>query len=449
MRSFRIRVLDSGNTSPGVTSMQLLSSRSRRAAAATAAVLALILTGCAPGDSDFTYTPPAQVDGDLPEETLVPLQEAVTAAMAAAGASGAIVGVWVPWSGSWVSAMGTQEPGGAEVSTDMSFRIGDVTRLMTCDVLYGLVDDGVVKVTAKVPDYVSGVADMKDVTLLDLCNGTSGAGSSEDIVKSSWLNTPERNWAPLELASYGLGRARIPAHTAYRDSDAGYLLLGLALERASGMSASALISKYVTRPLDLAGTSLPGAAAAAPSTGPVLNGHYLNAVDGGYDCAAPVDITKLSASSGFTDSGAVSTITDLGRYVQAEAKQVLRSKEEPARFAAPLPAYQDAPSWYQATGGAFMVGSMIGQHGWTPGYITAAYADPATGFTVVVTLNNSTVGSSVAAFLAWELAAIASKAPAASGQTAPEFGLPFTAEQYHEQIAAAALPCVVPPAAEG
>ncbi|WP_407359051.1 serine hydrolase [Microbacterium sp. LTA6] len=428
--------------------MQLLSSRKWRAAAAGAAALALILTGCAPGDSTFTYTPPAQVDGDLAEETVVPMQDAVNAAMAAAGASGAIVGVWVPWSGSWVAATGTQEPGGAELSTDMSFRIADVTRLMTCDVLYGLIDDGVVKADAKVPAYVSGVADMKDVTLLDLCNGTSGAGSSEDVVKSSWLNTPEREWSPLELASYGLGRARVPAHTTYRDSDAGYLLLGLALERASGMSASALIAKYVTGPLDLKNTSLPGRTAAPPSTGPVLNGHYSNPVEGGFDCAAPADITTLSASSGYTDSGAVSTITDLGRYAQAEAAQVLRSKKTPDRFAAPLPAYDGAPSWHQATGGAQIVGSMIGQHGWTPGYATAAYADPATGFTVVVVLNNSTTGGSIAGNLAWELAAIASKAPAASGQTVPEFGLPFTAEQFHQAIAERALPCVAPPAEE-
>ncbi|HWS50118.1 MAG TPA: serine hydrolase domain-containing protein [Microbacterium sp.] len=427
--------------------MQLLSSRRWRAAAAGAAALALVLTGCAPEDT-FTYTPPAQAEGELPEETLVPLQEAVSAAMTAAGASGAVVGVWVPWSGSWVAGVGTQDPGGgAEISTDMAFRIGDVTRLMTCDVLYGLVDDGIVELDASVPDYVSGVADMDEITLLDLCNGTSGVGSSEPTVKSAWLNTPAREWAPLELAGYGLSRPPVPPHTTYRDSDAGYLLLGLALERASGMSASALIAEYVTEPLGLENTSLPGKTAAPPSDGPVMNGHYLSAVEGGYNCAAPVDITTLSASSGFTDSGAVSTIEDLGRYAQAEAAQVLRPEGKRSdRFAAPLPAYDGAPSWLQATGGALLVGSMVGQQGWTPGYATAAYSDPATGFTVAVALNDSTAGSSVVSALAWELAAIASKAPAASGQTAPEFGLPFTAEQYHQAVADAALACVAPPA---
>lgn len=424
--------------------MQLLSSRRRRAAAAGAVALALALTGCTADDS-FSYTPPAQVDAELPEATVTAMQAAVDNALTASGASGAIVGVWVPWSGSWVTAVGSSERDGGELSTDMTFRIADVTRLMTCDVLYALADENEIELDAPVPDYVSGVADMTDVTLLDLCNGTSGAGSSEPTVKSAWFNTPERVWAPLELAGFGLGVDRVAPHATFRDSDSGYLLLGLALERATGKSAAELIAEYVTEPLGLTGTSLPASAAAAPSEGPVLNGHYLPAVEGGYDCAAPVDITTLSSSTGFTDSGAVSTIADLGRYAQAEAAQVLRTEDEPDRFGAPLPAGSKAPSWFQATGGAYLVGSMIGQHGWTPGYATSAYADPESGFTVAVVLNDSTAGSRFAQQLSWELAAIASKAPAAEGETAPEFGLPFTAEQYHQAISDAPIACVAPP----
>ncbi|MCK2025494.1 MULTISPECIES: serine hydrolase domain-containing protein [Microbacterium] len=424
--------------------MQLLSSRRWRAAAATAVVLGLVLTGCSSEDS-FSYTPPDQVDASLPDDTVAAMQTAVDNALTASGASGAIVGVWVPWSGSWVAAAGTQDKeGGAELTTDMSFRIADVTRLMTCDVLYALADEGTVELDAKVPTYVSGVADMTDVTLLDLCNGTSGAGSSEETAKAAWINTPERVWAPLELAGYGLGRARVAPHTTFRDSDAGYLLLGLALERATGMTARELIAEYVTEPLGLTQTELPTPQAAPPVPEPAMNGHYMSAVEGGFNCAAPVDITTLSSSSGFTDSGVVSTITDLGRYAQAEAAQALRTKEEPARFGSPLPVSDTAASWFQATGGAYLVGSMVGQHGWTPGYATAAYSDPATGFTVAVVLNDSTAGALFAQQLSWELAAIASKAPAASGQTAPDFGLPFTAEQYHQATTDAALPCVAP-----
>ncbi|MDQ0614782.1 D-alanyl-D-alanine carboxypeptidase [Microbacterium sp. W4I4] len=427
--------------------MHLRSSRRLRAAVGGAVALVLALTGCSASEPEFSYTPPKQVDAKLPDDVATQLQTAVENAMVATGSSGAIVGVWVPWSGEWVTGLGTQAAGDdTKVTTDMSFRVGAVTRMMTCDVLYGMADDGKVKLDAPVPKYVSGVADLSDITLLDLCNGTSGVGSSESAAKPYWLNTPDREWAPLQLASFGLGVQRGAAHTTYRDSDAGYLMLGLALERISGESAAQLISKYVTTPLELNSTSLPSPAAAVPKPAPALKGAFLPAVEGGYDCTAPVDVTKSSSSIGFTNSGAVSTITDLGRYVQAEARQALRKKNAtPARYGAPLPSGPKAASWYQATGGAYLVGSMIGQHGWVPGYATAAYSDPETGFTVAVTLNNSSTGGGTAAYLAWELAAIASKAPAAKGQTAPEFGLPFTAEQYGQTIADGAI-CKAPAA---
>jgi D-alanyl-D-alanine carboxypeptidase len=58
---------------------------------------------------------------------------------------------------------------------------------------------------------------------------------------------------------------------------------------------------------------------------------------------------------------------------------------------------------------------------------------------VAVALNNSAGNENTGAWLAWQLAAIASKAPAAQGQTMPEAGLPWTAEQMRENISANAI----------
>ena len=81
----------------------------RRATAILVGLTALALTvsGCAPDSSVAIDTPP-QVDAQLPEETRAQLEASVTHAMAATGASGAIVGVWVPWSGTWVAGVGTE-----------------------------------------------------------------------------------------------------------------------------------------------------------------------------------------------------------------------------------------------------------------------------------------------------------------------------------------------------
>ena len=138
----------------------------------------------------------------------------------------------------------------------------------------------------------------------------------------------------------------------------------------------------------------------------------------------------------------VTTIADLGRYGQALATGALLA-DDADRFGSPLPAYPDAPAWNTATGGAIIAGSLIGQYGAVPGYLTAVFSDPDTGLTVAVVLNNSAAGAAMAASLAWELAAIASKAPAGAGETAPEAGLPWTAQQYHDAIAAAAV-CPLP-----
>ena len=340
-----------------------------------------------------------------------------------------------------MTGLGTQSVGGGgDVSTQMLFRAAQETRPMTCDVLYALEAKGTVSGSDSVTAYVAGVSDLDDITLDQLCDGTSGIGSYAPALFSQWLTNPDRVWDPRELASYGLGRERTAPGAAYNGSDAGYLLLGLALERASGRTASQLLDEYVFRPLALDATTLPAAASAKPAgDAPALAGHHsVRDAAGAMNCTEPLDVTKASSSIGFTDSGVVTDIQDLGRYAQALAAGTL-TPPGTDRFADPLPAYSGAPAWYTATGGAYQAGSLIGQSGSVPGYSTAAFADPETGLTVAVVLNNSASGGGPASNLAWELAAIASKAPAATGETAPEAGLPWTAQQYHDAIAAAAI----------
>jgi len=419
-------------------------SRNRRAIAviAGAVMSALVFTGCSFDGSAAEPDLPPQADVSFPEATVAGLQDAVSRAMGTSGSSGAIIGVWAPWSGSWIAGLGTQRPdGGGDVKADQTFRAGKVTRAMTCDALYGAAAAGKVKLDDPVSEYVSGVPDLSGVTLIELCDGTSGIGSYSDQLYGSWISNPKRNWDPRYLASFGLGEPRATAPgDAYKDSDAGYVLLGLALERATGASAADMLRTYVTGPLGLSATSLSD----LPTSGALQGGQSMPNAEGALDCAAPVDLTGVSSSGGYTDAGVVTDIRDLGRYVQALASGSLVDDDK--RFAQPLPVSADAPSWYTADGGALIAGSLIGQYGKVPGYLTAAFADPQTGLTVAVVLNNSAGDGRVAEYLAWQLAAIASKAPAAEGQTAPEAGLPWTAEQFGEAVASLAV--CTPPAAE-
>ena len=164
--------------------------------------------------------------------------------------------------------------------------------------------------------------------------------------------------------------------------------------------------------------------------------------EGALDCAAPREMTKASASMGFSDAGVVSTTEDLGRYLQALGVNALaRGEAAEQRWASSLSPYVSAPDWYTVPGGGLQAATLVGQIGSAPGTLPAGLVDRKTGMTVVVVLNNSTASSDMTLRLAWELAAIASKAPASAGQTAPEVGLPWTPEQWGDSITASALVC--------
>lgn len=414
------------------------SDRARRMGALVGvAALAVTLAACAPGSTAAADAQP-QVDAPLAETTQAQLQAAVDRAVAASGATGAIVGVWAPWAGSWVAGLGTIAPEGAAVSPDLSFRAGALTRPMTCDVLYAAAAEGTVKLDDPLTTWLSGFPQYDTVTLEQLCDSTSGIQSYGPLLDARWRANPARVWNPKELASYGVSRGSAAEPGAvFQDSDTGYLLLGLALERATRLSAHDMYEKYVFEPLGMTGSTL-------SATGePELDGLWSGDDEAGaVACAAPVDLTALSPSTGSTASGVISDVTDLGRYTRALATGA-RAYDDDARFAAPQPAAGDAPAWFTADGGAYQAGSLVGQYGAVPGYLTAAFADRATGMTVVVVLNNSRAADTLVRSLSWELAAIASTTPAAPGQTAPQAGLPWTAEDMGAQVAAAAV-CPLP-----
>jgi D-alanyl-D-alanine carboxypeptidase len=77
------------------------------------------------------------------------------------------------------------------------------------------------------------------------------------------------------------------------------------------------------------------------------------------------------------------------------------------------------------------MGPLRGSSGYIPGFISASYADPVSGLTVVVMLNNSSSGEEFVSALARELASIVSRVPATeeSGIQAPPLQLPWSEEQ--------------------
>jgi D-alanyl-D-alanine carboxypeptidase len=72
---------------------------------------------------------------------------------------------------------------------------------------------------------------------------------------------------------------------------------------------------------------------------------------------------------------------------------------------------------------------MRGVAGENAGSLTAAFADPESGLTVVVALNNSTSGADFVREVAFALTSIASKVDADADRERPMIELPWSAEQ--------------------
>jgi D-alanyl-D-alanine carboxypeptidase len=411
----------------------------RATAVVLASLVALVLGACTPY-ADATARLPQQVQGAFPSAIEGRLETAVTDAMKLAGASGALVGVWAPWAGSYVDGLGTTAiKGSSPVTADMHFRIATNTTSMTCSVLLSLVDEGKVKLDDPVSLYLPRMIGVGGITLRELCQNTSGIGDFVPQLRPVFVTNPVRQWPTMELLSDGL--ATKPAGTpgqVYYPSQAGMVLLGLALQAATGMSWSDLYRHYIFDRLGMSHSSFPDPGQLSiPSPHPL---GYATALDaaGGLQCATTLDETALSPSMGWTASGAISTITDLKTFVQALATGSLVSAASHRAQDTGVALGGTAPSWQSYGLGMLKLGPLRGNTGEIPGFISAMFADPDNGLTVVVVLNNSSARAVFAQQLAQQLASIASKAPSKSGKQVG-VALPWSEAQAVAAMKAAAV----------
>lgn len=402
-------------------------------ACAVLGVALLALTACS-GESAPAITLPAQADADISDETATLIDEAVAHAIESSASTGAIAGVWAPWAGASVKGYGVTEiDGDTKMTADMAFRIGANTRPMTCAVLLALVDDGVVELGDKVSEYLPTTVGVDGLTLEHLCQGTSGLGGYRGNLDTSFIQNPERVWSPNELYNDGMATHAATPGESFSTADTGYIVLGQALESATGKTFSELYNTYIFAPLGLDNTELP-APTDTELPDSALHSYEAMTVAGKLQCDKPYDESKLSSSIGYTSAGVVSTADDLRAFSQAFAHSKLFSEDAAQNQENTRAISDDAESWIQYGFGTYHYGPLYGQSGDVPGFITASLSDPASGLTVVVMLNNSTAGSSLALSLAMQLASYASKLPAASGSKAPSIDLPWSAEQMNDQV---------------
>jgi D-alanyl-D-alanine carboxypeptidase len=406
--------------------------RAARAFVGFALAASLLLAGCSAAGGASVRAIGAESGDRMPAATATQLKAVLDNAVKLAGASGGVAGVWAPWAGTWTAASGTvsRDKGAAPMDVDASFRIGSITKPATCTVLLRLVAEKKVGLDDTVSKYLPRMVGLNGLTLGTLCQNTSGFADYWSSLSPQMVTNPARTWDAVELINSGLGQARVGAPgQSWSYSNAGFVLLGLALQTATGQSWPQLYEKYVTGPLDIdAGTTLPSGTQLPK---PASSGYAADRdpVTGATNCAVLDDDTALSPSALQQAGGLVSNLRDTASLVHAVAVGALLPKGGGKEQQKSVIMSTATPSWAQYGLGVERMGPLVGHASAVPGFASAAYSDPTTGLTVVVMVNNSTPGANFARLLALQLASIGSKAPAESGTRQPALGLPWTADQ--------------------
>jgi CubicO group peptidase (beta-lactamase class C family) len=218
-----------------------------------AAVCILILiSGCAPGalpsksPTSTTENPKADAVMRIVRDTMA--QEHLKAV---------IVRVTIDGKEVVTQAVG-ESMTGVPATTNMHFRNGAVAISYVSTLLLKLVDQHKVSLDDKLSKYLPEIPNADRVTLGQMAQMTSGY--VDYVIGNTKMNEalyadPFRRWTVHEMLQYAVDQPLLyPPGTNWNYAHTNYVLLGLALEKATGQEMSKLLSDNVLSPLGLTNT---------------------------------------------------------------------------------------------------------------------------------------------------------------------------------------------------
>ncbi|MGH2587476.1 MAG: serine hydrolase domain-containing protein [Dehalococcoidia bacterium] len=143
---------------------------------------------------------------------------------------------------------------GVPATTEMHFRNGAVAISYVAMLVLTLVDDGVLRLDDPLSIWMPELPDSDKVTVRMLLNMTAGYPDfvSDQGFQRDFYANPFKQWTPQELVAISLSQPRLFAPgTNWDYAHANYVILGLALERATGRSVADLLQERVLDPLGL------------------------------------------------------------------------------------------------------------------------------------------------------------------------------------------------------
>lgn len=162
---------------------------------------------------------------------------------------------------------------GVPATPDMRVRNGAVAITYIAVVLLRLQEEGVLSIDDTVTTWLPDLPDAGQVTLRMLANMTSGYRDyvpNPEFVAAFYAN-PFRAWTTDELLALAFQQPRLfPPGENWDYAHTNYVILGLAMEAATGEPLEALLARYVLGPLGLVDTASEMTAA---MSGPILHAY--------------------------------------------------------------------------------------------------------------------------------------------------------------------------------
>jgi len=288
------------------------------------------------------------------------------------------------------------------IDSRTSFRLASVSKQFTAAAIMLLVRDGRMsyddRLTGFFPDFPeSGRA----VTIRRLLNHTSGLPDYEDLMAPSETASPVeqiqiKDAQVLELLKRP-NALQFPPGTRWKYSNSGYVLLGLVVEKASGLPFGRFLRERIFAPLKMdrtlayeRGTNEVPDRAYGHSRGP-----------GGW---RETDQSPTSATLG--DGGVYSSLEDLARWDESLCRKILLSEAEMGLALEPVQVPADPPVGPDGTPAAYGFGWFLNSwkgharmwhYGETMGFRTAIHRFTKERLTVVVLGNRSDLDATVLA----------------------------------------------------
>src|SRR5438270_2157175 len=218
----------------------------------TTASAFLALAACSPSQDS---SPPSATSAGKPAADELPYVSAMVREMTQAMKDNAVPGLVMlvrSPKGDWATVLGTAEIGANKPWTlDDHFRIGSNTKTMTGTVILQLEQKGKLALTDPVAKYVPGVPNGDKITSANLAEMRSGLFSytSDAKLNRALDQEPKKAWTPGELLRIAFSHpVNAAPDTEFEYCNTNTVLLGLIIEKVTGMSASDAFRKRIFEP---------------------------------------------------------------------------------------------------------------------------------------------------------------------------------------------------------